>query len=98
MRRTSGSVKLGGSIGYCPQSAWIQNATIRENVTFGQAFDEDRYWAAIKDSCLEHDLELLPHGDMTEVGEKVSSISGGNHRNAELYDREYRCQAVKSNV
>jgi ABC-type multidrug transport system fused ATPase/permease subunit len=74
MRCTSGSVKLGGSIGYCPQSAWIQNATIRDNVLFGRPFDEDRYWKAIKDSCLEHDLELLPNGDMTEVGERVSDL------------------------
>lgn len=86
MRRTGGSVKFGGSVGYCPQSAWIQvgtdyvsaafltfsqNATIRENICFGRAFDEGRYWTAIKNSCLEPDLEMLPHGDMTEVGEKV---------------------------
>ncbi|KAJ4480031.1 ABC transporter [Lentinula aciculospora] len=77
MRRTGGNVKFGGSVGYCPQSAWIQNATIRENICFGRAFDEERYWNAIKDSCLEPDLEMLPHGDMTEVGEKGISLSGG---------------------
>ncbi|TDL28197.1 ABC transporter [Rickenella mellea] len=77
MRRTAGSVKFGGTVGYCPQSAWIQNATIRENVCFGRPFDEVRYWKAIKDSCLEPDLNLLPNGDMTEVGEKGISLSGG---------------------
>ena len=71
MRKTAGSVKLGGKVGYCPQTAWIQNASVRENVTFGQPFDEDRYWKAIRDSCLELDLKLLPYGDMTEVGERV---------------------------
>lgn len=74
MRCTGGTVKLGGSVGYCPQSAWIQNATIRENVLFGSEFDEERYWSAIHDSCLERDLELLPNGDMTEVGEKVTFL------------------------
>lgn len=70
MRRTSGSVQFGGSVAYCPQTAWIQNATVRENICFGRPFDEERYWRAIRDSCLERDLELLPHYDMTEVGEK----------------------------
>jgi ABC-type multidrug transport system fused ATPase/permease subunit len=48
-----------------------QNATIRENVCFGRPFEEGRYWNAIRDSCLEPDLDMLPHGDLTEVGEKV---------------------------
>ncbi|KAM6504240.1 ATP-binding cassette transporter YOR1 [Amanita muscaria] len=77
MRMTSGKVTFGGSVSYCPQSAWIQNATIRENICFGRAFKEERYWKAIKDSCLEPDLAMLPHGDLTEVGERGISLSGG---------------------
>jgi len=38
MRKTSGSITFGGSVGYCPQTAWIQNATIRENICFGRLF------------------------------------------------------------
>lgn len=45
----------------------LQNATIRENICFGRPFEEDKYWQAIKDSCLETDLDMLPNGDMTEV-------------------------------
>ena len=72
MRKTEGTVIWGGSISYCPQSAWIQNATIRENICFGQPFEEKKYWAAVRDACLEPDRDMLPNGDMTEVGEKVS--------------------------
>ena len=50
----------------------FKNATIRENVCFGRPFEEERYWQAVKDSCLEPDLDLLPNYDMTEVGEKAS--------------------------
>ena len=75
MRRTAGSVKFGGSIAYCGQSAWIQNATIRENICFGKPFDKERYWRAVHDSCLEADLDVLPNGDLTEVGEKVRRLS-----------------------
>ncbi|KAG6850713.1 hypothetical protein H0H93_009871 [Arthromyces matolae] len=59
MRRTNGNVKFGGS-----------NATVRENICFGRPFEEERYWKAIHDSCLGPDLEMLPNGDFTEVGEK----------------------------
>lgn len=75
MRRTDGTVKFGGSVGYCSQIAWIQNATIRENVCFGRPFESDRYWKAVKDACLETDLNMFPNGDLTEVGEKGTSES-----------------------
>lgn len=52
----------------------IQNATIRDNICFGKAFQEDRYWEVIRQSCLEADLDILPSGDMTEVGEKGKSF------------------------
>ncbi|KIM84372.1 hypothetical protein PILCRDRAFT_96946 [Piloderma croceum F 1598] len=78
MRRTAGTVKFGGTVSYCPQSAWIQNATIRENICFGRPFDADKYWKAIRDACLEPDLDVLgATGDLTEVGEKGISLSGG---------------------
>ena len=41
MRRTAGTVRFKGSVAYCPQSAWIQNATVRDNITFGRPFDEE---------------------------------------------------------
>lgn len=91
MRRTAGSVSFGGSIGYCPQTAWIQNASVRENICFGRPFNEERYWRAIRDSCLERDLELLPHYDMTEVGEKGISLSGGQKQRLNI------CRAIYCN-
>ncbi|KAH7334391.1 ABC transporter [Rhizoctonia solani] len=77
MRRENGSVTFGGSVGYCPQTAWIQSATVRDNITFGREFDEARYWEAVRVACLESDLDMLPSGDLTEVGEKGISLSGG---------------------
>ncbi|KAF9255406.1 ABC transporter [Marasmius fiardii PR-910] len=71
------SVRFGGTVSYSPQMPWIQNATIRDNVTFGRRFDEVNYREALRKSCLERDLAMLPHGDMTEVGEKGIGLSGG---------------------
>lgn len=62
MRKTSGSMEYGGTIGYCPQSAWIQNATVKDNILFGLPLDEARYKKVIKDCALERDIQILPDG------------------------------------
>lgn len=116
MRKTEGNVTFGGSVGYCSQSAWIQvslqlyhnlhspydfkNATIRENICFGRPFEEERYWKAVKDSCLEPDLELLPNYDMTEVGEKVRILFNSSRFIVltESFSRAFLCRAVRSNA
>lgn len=41
MRRTKGDLSLGASRAFCPQYAWIQNATVRENILFGKEMDRD---------------------------------------------------------
>ena len=57
---------------YVAQQAWIQNATLRNNILFGKQMD-DRLYAKILDACaLRTDLQMLPGADMTEIGEKVS--------------------------
>ncbi|KAG1817968.1 ABC protein [Suillus subaureus] len=84
MRKVSGHVSFGGRIGYCPQTAWIQNATLRDNITFGQRFEEDRYWRVVEITCLLPDLQLLPDGDLTEIGEKGINLSGGQKQRVNL--------------
>lgn len=85
MRQTSGSVQWGSErVAYCSQSAWIQNATVRNNILFGQPFDEERYWHAVKVSELEADLAMLPAGDLTEIGEKGVNLSGGQKQRVNI--------------
>jgi ABC-type multidrug transport system fused ATPase/permease subunit len=43
MRKTSGEVVLGASRAFCPQYAWIQNTTVRENILFGKEMDREWY-------------------------------------------------------
>ena len=56
------------------QQAWIQNATVRDNVLFSRAFREDKYRTVLSACQLDRDLEILSAGDMTEIGEKVMLI------------------------
>ena len=77
MRRTSGSVIMGATRAFCPQYAWIQNTSVRENILFGKPY-ERKWYDAVVDACaLRPDLEMLPNGDMTEIGERGITISGG---------------------
>ncbi|TIC23626.1 hypothetical protein E3Q12_01940 [Wallemia mellicola] len=77
MHKFEGSVNIKGTIAYYSQSPWIMGATVKENILFGHKFDEEFYNLVIESCALVHDLELLPQGDMTEVGEKGITLSGG---------------------
>ncbi|SCW00940.1 LAFE_0D01508g1_1 [Lachancea fermentati] len=65
------------SVAYCPQQAWIMNASLKDNIVFGYRFDEQYYKATLKACQLLPDLDILPDGDETLVGEKGISLSGG---------------------
>jgi len=78
MRSDGGSrVIVGGRLAYSPQQAWIMNGTIRENVLFGQEWNEERYHSVLQQCALDSDIASLANGDATLVGEKGVSLSGG---------------------
>ncbi|KAF5354262.1 hypothetical protein D9756_007067 [Leucocoprinus leucothites] len=89
MRRTRGEVVVGGSIAYVPQVPWIRNASLRENVTFGQEDEEDKFREVISACSLEHDLQVLPNGEETEIGEKGINLSGGQKARVSLARAAY---------
>ncbi|XP_066291926.1 ATP-binding cassette sub-family C member 9-like isoform X2 [Branchiostoma lanceolatum] len=87
MRTLSGQVLWGkkhNSVAYGAQKAWLLNATLRDNVTFGQPFDNTRYQKVISACCLQPDIDILPGGDMTEIGEKGINLSGGQKQRISL--------------
>lgn len=65
------------SVAYCPQSPWVMNASIKENILFGHRYDESYYNLTIKACQLIPDLKIFAEGDETLVGEKGISLSGG---------------------
>ena len=62
---------LQGTVAYVAQQAWIQNLSLRDNILFGAPYDEQRYHSVIEACALQPDLDILPAGDMTEIGENV---------------------------
>ncbi|KAG6888553.1 hypothetical protein C0995_007425 [Termitomyces sp. Mi166 len=66
-----------GGVAYAAQESWVLNATIKDNILFGAPLDEERYKKVIHQCSLTRDLELFKAGDLTEVGEKGLTLSGG---------------------
>ncbi|OBZ78499.1 Canalicular multispecific organic anion transporter 1 [Grifola frondosa] len=89
MRKTRGKSVFGATVAYAPQTSWIMNATLRQNVMFGQAEDERKFREVVKACCLEPDLAMLPHGEDTEIGEKGINLSGGQKARVSLARAAY---------
>lgn len=108
MEKIKGSVARPKDVAYVPQTAWIQNATVKDNILFGKEFDAKRYSKVIHACGLEPDLEQLPDGDRTEIGEKGINLSGGQkqrvslaravYQDADLYILDDPLSAVDSHV
>ncbi|XP_046756512.1 multidrug resistance-associated protein 1 isoform X2 [Gallus gallus] len=92
MDKKEGYVVVKGSIAYVPQQAWIQNATLEDNIIFGREMNESRYKRVIEACALLPDLEILPMGDRTEIGEKGVNLSGGQKQRVSLARAVY-CNA-----
>jgi len=84
MEKISGSVNTVGKLAYVPQQAWIQNATVRDNILFGKSYDRKRYNRVIDACALRTDIEILSAGDLTEIGEKGINLSGGQKQRISL--------------
>ncbi|XP_017294825.1 multidrug resistance-associated protein 1 isoform X1 [Kryptolebias marmoratus] len=94
MDKLEGSVAVKGSVAYVSQQAWIQNSTLKENIIFGQEQREDWYQSVVEACGLQPDLEILPAGEETEIGEKGVNLSGGQKQRVSLARAVYCDRAV----
>ncbi|CAJ1953018.1 unnamed protein product [Sphenostylis stenocarpa] len=106
--KTNGTVEIYGKIAYVSQTAWIESGTIQENILFGSDLDMHRYQETLQRSSLVKDIELFPHGDITEIGERGINLSGGQkqriqlaralYQNADVYLLDDPFSAVDANT
>lgn len=80
LRPTAGSVYISSNIAYASQEAWILNATLRDNITFGKPYDPEWYSTVIQACALVPDIASFNAGDQTEIGERGSNLSGGQRQ------------------
>ncbi|XP_065597920.1 multidrug resistance-associated protein 1-like [Cyrtonyx montezumae] len=92
MEKLEGSVHRRGSVAYLAQQAWIQNGSLQENILFGTNLNRSYYELVLESCALLPDLEQLPNGDQTEIGERGVNISGGQKQRVSL------ARAVYSNA
>ncbi|CAJ0561383.1 unnamed protein product, partial [Mesorhabditis spiculigera] len=90
MERITGYVSLSGRVAYVPQQPWMQNNTLRGNIMFGKKMDEYFYNRVLDACALFPDLQMLPLGDQTEIGEKGINLSGGQKARISLARAVYQ--------
>ncbi|NWS95557.1 MRP7 protein, partial [Mionectes macconnelli] len=92
-------IKQGGRVYVCDleegfglatQEPWIQFTTVRENILFGQEYDARLYEEVVEACALSEDLNILPSGDQTEVGEHGVTLSGGQKARVALARAVYQ--------
>ncbi|XP_035525425.1 multidrug resistance-associated protein 5 [Morone saxatilis] len=84
MTLLEGNVAVSGGFAYVSQQAWILNHSLKENILFGNEYDQDKYNVVLEACCLLQDLAELPYGDMTEIGERGANLSGGQRQRVSL--------------
>ncbi|KAI1286881.1 ATP-binding cassette sub-family C member 3 [Halotydeus destructor] len=84
MEKIRGEVNVSGKVAYVPQQAWIQNATVKNNIVFTGAVDNAKYEDVLNGCALREDLKILDAGDQTEIGEKGINLSGGQKQRVSL--------------
>ncbi|KAG2500538.1 hypothetical protein HYH03_001315 [Edaphochlamys debaryana] len=84
MVKEHGASQVGGRISYVPQNPWLQNLSIRENVTFGESWDQSKYDQVIDSCALTLDLQILPQGDQSKAGIRGVNLSGGQRQRVNL--------------
>ncbi|XP_046426432.1 ATP-binding cassette sub-family C member 4-like isoform X2 [Neodiprion fabricii] len=83
-------VIVKGSLSYAGQDAWVFGATVRQNIIFGQPYERQRYHRVTKACALLSDFEQFSQGDLTIVGDRGSSLSGGQRARINLARAVYR--------
>ncbi|XP_011311078.1 multidrug resistance-associated protein 4 [Fopius arisanus] len=87
---TAGQVAVGGSVSYASQEPWLFTGSVRNNILFGQPYDGLRYRQVVRACALTRDFIQLPQGDKTLVGERGTSLSGGQRARVNLARAVYR--------
>lgn len=90
----SGDIMVNGSVSYACQEPWVFASSIRQNILFGQEYVKSHYDQVVKACSLLTDFEQFPYGDQTIIGERGSSLSGGQKARVSLARAMYRISDI----
>uniref|UniRef100_A0A8C4XUZ6 ABC-type glutathione-S-conjugate transporter n=1 Tax=Falco tinnunculus TaxID=100819 RepID=A0A8C4XUZ6_FALTI len=94
LEKTDGCMTMRDTAAYVPQQAWIQNASVEDNILFGKEMDETWFNRVIDACALQPDLESFPAGQKSEIGEKGINISGGQKQRVNLARAVYQKASI----
>ncbi|XP_019104964.1 ABC transporter C family member 10 isoform X2 [Beta vulgaris subsp. vulgaris] len=80
----NGNVQVYGKLAYVSQTSWIQTGTIQDNILFGSSMDHEKYQDTLERCSLVKDIDMLPFGDHTVIGERGVNLSGGQKQRVQL--------------
>ncbi|XP_061027210.1 ATP-binding cassette sub-family C member 4 isoform X2 [Eubalaena glacialis] len=87
---SQGLVNVHGRIAYVSQQPWVFSGTVRSNILFGKKYEKERYEKVIKACALKKDLQLLEDGDLTVIGDRGTTLSGGQKARVNLARAVYQ--------
>uniref|UniRef100_A0A8B9FXC7 ABC-type glutathione-S-conjugate transporter n=1 Tax=Amazona collaria TaxID=241587 RepID=A0A8B9FXC7_9PSIT len=94
LETVDGCVSMKDTVAYVPQQAWIQNASVEDNILFGKEMDETWFNTVIDACALQPDLESFPAGCKSEIGEKGINLSGGQKQRVNLARAVYQKASI----
>ncbi|KAI2473989.1 ATP-binding cassette sub-family C member 4 [Diabrotica virgifera virgifera] len=90
LKPLEGTVKVTGTVSFASQEPWVFASSVRQNILFGETYNENKYYEVLRVCALEKDLKLFPHGDRTLIGERGTSLSGGQRARINLARAIYK--------
>ncbi|RMC06825.1 hypothetical protein DUI87_16273 [Hirundo rustica rustica] len=82
--KDKGLINVTGRIAYVSQQPWVFPGTVRSNILFDKAYEKEKYENVLRVCALKKDLELLANGDLTVIGDRGATLSGGQKARVNL--------------
>ena len=101
-------MSIYGKLGYAAQDPWIFNGTVRQNILFGNEYNDQRYNSTIRLCNMEQDIASFQGGSNEIVGDRGTTLSGGQkvrlnlaiaiYRDSDIYLLDDPLSAVDASV
>ncbi|XP_029460595.1 multidrug resistance-associated protein 4 [Rhinatrema bivittatum] len=88
--KDQGFVDVRGRVGYVSQQPWVFSGSVRSNILFGKEYVRDRYEKVLRACALKKDLQQLQDGDLTMIGDRGVTLSGGQKARVNLARAVYQ--------
>ncbi|XP_055365722.1 ATP-binding cassette sub-family C member 8 isoform X2 [Betta splendens] len=91
---SDGDIRKRDAVAYASQKPWLLNTSVVENITFEMPMIKSRYKAVVEACSLQPDIDILPQGDQTEIGERGIILSGGQKQRISVARALYQQTSV----